>query len=126
MDDLPLINMLDARRVLGMYWFSDILEGGLQSELSNCSKCEGERFRVCKEFEATLFTEQGFMEKVPMRTTQCVNCGEDFNYDGRSQGMLNFANKYLFSVEMFKGFLELKINSGVAVNAWWCSKVFFI
>jgi hypothetical protein len=95
---------------------------GFVSEIRSCSHCGGDLIRT-HDRDAAVFSEQGFISGITMSKSTCILCRKEFFYDGRSHGILNFANTYIFTVEMFKGFLELKINAGLSVHAWWCAKV---
>ena len=53
----------------------------------------------------------------------CVVCNKVFFFDGRSLGLLNVGNRYLFCVEVVLDILEFKANNGTPVHSYWKSRV---
>ena len=53
----------------------------------------------------------------------CRECGRVYSFDGRSLGLLNVGNRFLFCVEVILDILEFKANNGTPVHSYWKSRV---
>jgi hypothetical protein len=79
---------------------------------------------VLKSKKAQLFTRSFFpFKRSWIYTAQCYKCATIHEFDGRSTGVLNFNNSYLFDVELFYELMELKVNAGMPTHAWWKARV---
>lgn len=46
-----------------------------------------------------------------------------YHFDGRTHGVLNYDNFYLFDVDLLHELMTLKVNAGLPTHAWWKAKV---
>jgi hypothetical protein len=53
----------------------------------------------------------------------CHLCENEYYFDGRQWGILNYDNRYLFDVELMSELSDLKLNGSLATNTWWKTKV---
>lgn len=85
-----------------------------------------------KSAQVHLFTASFFpIHRSTIYQSYCRRCDTTYEYDGRSDGVLNYNNLYLFDIgmsliltqELFYELMELKLNAGTPTHAWWKAKV---
>ncbi|KAJ2991083.1 hypothetical protein HDV02_003992 [Globomyces sp. JEL0801] len=122
--DESLMGVINARLQNGsLYWLEK--NGYLADPLYEKRKCLdcSQHTRKYKTLTATLFSISGFHEDIKYCNNWCDECNKEIDFDGRSYGILNIANKKFFAIELLIEMLEFKINGGTPTFTYWKSKV---
>lgn len=116
--DIVLVERIKQRNKYGLEWF---LKNGfiISMDVKECCSQQMEWLR----YESGILISNLGISISPCPFYRCSICGATASLDGRSYGLLNYGNKFMICVEVFIEFLELKVDSGIAVTAWWKSKV---
>jgi hypothetical protein len=100
-------------------WFEATFEDGyMKSEVRSCCDEPCEYFQTSNR-QAELFSLNGYSAVRPVLASRCTICGKTYDFDGRSFGILNYNNRYLFTVELILDILEFKALSGTPTNTYW-------
>jgi hypothetical protein len=101
------------------HWFEQYVPGGvLFAETRVCCGTECEII-PCGTQYAELFSLHGYHQTKPIQARICRICHARYDFDGRALGILNYSNKYLFTVELILDLLEFKSLSGTPTYSYW-------
>ena len=70
-------------------------------------------------FANKIYSLHGYGTLEGIREARCVVCLKRYPFDGRSIGVLNYSNRYLFTVELILDLLEFKAISGTPTYSYW-------
>ena len=105
-----------------MEWFEANVPGGtLVAEPRKCCGADCEMVPT-SNYLCELFSLHGYATLKPIQARICRICHARYDFDGRSLGILNYANKYLFTVELILDLLEFKSLSGTPTYSYWQAK----
>lgn len=102
-------------------WYEAAVPGGvLKAEQQTCCNTPCYFINANRQGGACeLFSLHGFAILEPIQASVCHICRRRYDFDGRSLGILNYANRYLFTVELLLDLLEFKALSGTPTHAYW-------
>ena len=102
-------------------WYgTDAPEDGFVAEIRHCCDQECDVIKaVPTSTYSELFSLHRYARVDPVRAIKCRICHERYDFDGRSLGILNYANRYLFTVELILDLLEFKSISGTPTYSYW-------
>ena len=69
--------------------------------------------------QVELFSLHGYCLMRPVLASKCRICNVRYDFDGRQYGILNYDNRYLFTVELIMDLLEFKAISGTPTYSYW-------
>jgi hypothetical protein len=95
-----------------MAWYEANVPGGvLVAEPRTCCGTDCEIVPTTN-YQCELFSLHGYATLRSIQARMCRVCHARYDFDGRSLGILNYANIYLFTVELILDLLEFKSLSG--------------
>ncbi len=101
------------------HWFEQNVPGGVFiAEARTCCGSECEIIQISNQY-SELFSLHGYHQTRPIQARICRICHARYDFDGRSLGILNYSNKYLFTVELILDLLEFKSLSGTPTYSYW-------
>ena len=101
------------------HWFENNVPGGiLIAEARMCCGSECEIISTNNHY-CELFSLHGYLQTMPIQARICRICHARYEFDGRSLGILNYSNKYLFTVELILDLLEFNSLSGTPTYSYW-------
>ena len=105
-----------------MAWYEANVPGGvLVAEPRTCCGTDCEIVPTTN-YQCELFSLHGYATLRPIQARMCRVCHARYDFDGRSLGILNYANRYLFTVELILDLLEFKSLSGTPTYSYWQAK----
>lgn len=100
-------------------WFNENYDDGyFKSETRTCCDEPCEYFPTSNR-NAELFSLHGYAQARTILASRCGVCNTRYDFDGRSCGILNYGNRYLFTVELILDLLEFKAISGTPTYSYW-------
>ena len=120
--DEPLRKVIFARTFtpLAEWYEANVSEEGFIAEIRECCSTQCEIIRANPQSSsAEIFSLHGYAVVEPIQATICRTCHTRYEFDGRSMGILNYANRYLFTVELILDLLEFKAISGTPTYSYW-------
>ena len=125
-NDDPLRKVIFARTFNPLHdWYEAAIPSGvLTAETQYCcdTQCELVKANPQNQF-AELFSLHGYAQVQPIMAAHCRICHTRYDFDGRSLGILNYADRYLFTVELILDLLEFKAISGTPTYSYWHARI---
>jgi hypothetical protein len=69
-----------------------------------------------------LFVHHVFVPNIKIYNGVCANGCPPVHFDGHDIGLVNYANKLIFTVEILRECLNISARSGTSVSSWWQAK----
>lgn len=121
-----LDNDEQLREVIRQRTFTPILnwveennhDGFFMAEQRTCCDTPCQYFSTSAK-QVELFSLHGYSLVRPILASKCSLCERRYDFDGRSLGILNYGNRYLFTVELILDLLEFKAISGTPTYSYW-------
>ena len=103
-------------------WFDEFIpDGYFKAEQRTCCGSPCEYFPTSNK-QLELFSLHGYSTIRPTLACKCSVCHSRYDFDGRSVGILNYGNRYLFTVELILDLLEFKAISGTPTYSYWLAR----
>jgi hypothetical protein len=101
------------------HWYENNVPGGII--IAEPRKCCGSDCEIIStnNHSCELFSLHGYLQTKPIQARICRICHARYEFDGRALGILNYSNKYLFTVELILDLLEFKSLSGTPTYSYW-------
>lgn len=102
-------------------WYQTTVPGGvLKAEKSRCCDVDCDYIKAKTQSNYTeMFSLHGYALLEPIQSSVCRICHTRYDFDGRSLGLLNYGNRFLFTVELILDLLEFKAISGTPTYSYW-------
>lgn len=102
-------------------WYNaNVPVDGFVAERRLCCDTECDLIKAAPSCTYTeIFSLHGYAQVDPIRAAVCRICHARYDFDGRSYGIMNYANRYLFTVELILDLLEFKAVSGTPTYSYW-------
>ena len=106
-------------------WYeTNVPSGVLTAEKRSCCDTPCDLVKANPQSsKVELFSLHGYAQVEPIMATVCPICHTRYDFDGRSMGILNYANRYLFTVELILDLLEFKAISGTPTYSYWQARI---
>lgn len=103
-------------------WFDEAFpDGYFKAEKRTCCDSPCEYFPTSTR-QVEFFSLHGYSTIRPVLASLCTVCQSKYDFDGRSVGILNYGNRYLFTVELILDLLEFKAISGTPTYSYWLAR----